>query len=96
MKLKKKINSKIPQILKNTCICCLFPAVILEIVQHVSLQIDSLQLDPLQLVSKCSKHGRAEQFSIICVCMSSPVTMLPIARRAGETTVVSLCLTKEN
>lgn len=41
-----------------TCICALFPAVMLEMVQHASFLIDSLAL-----LRRCSKQGRAEQFN---------------------------------
>lgn len=44
---------------KHTCICILFPAVMLEMVQH-----DSLRMDSLELLSRCNKHGNAEQLKI--------------------------------
>jgi len=42
-----------------TCICALFPAVILEIVQHASFRMLSLEL-----LSKCKRLGSALQFRI--------------------------------
>ena len=42
-----------------TCICALFPAVILEIVQHASFRMLSLEL-----LSKCNRLGSALQFRI--------------------------------
>lgn len=92
-----------------TWICALFPAVMLDMVQHASFLMDSLGL-----LNKCRRQGRAEQFRITFgrkegvrspdpgtatafpagnsspltwVWMSSPVTMLPTARRAGEATL---------
>ena len=72
---------------KCTCICSLLPAVILEIAQHASFLMDSLALP-----SRCSRHGRAELLIITCVCTSSPVTMLPTARNAADTTLCWVCL----
>lgn len=91
-----------------TWICALFPAVMLDMVQHASFLMDSLGL-----LNKWRRQGRAEQFRITLgkkeaqvrspfpgtafpagnsspltwVWMSSPVTMLPTARRAGEATL---------
>jgi len=70
-----------------TCICCLFPAVILDIVQEASFLIDSLGD-----ARRCSRQGSAEQLRITWVCTSSPVTMLPTALRAADTTLCWLCL----
>jgi len=42
-----------------TWIWALFPAVMLETVQHASFRIDSLGL-----LSKCKRQGNAEQFKI--------------------------------
>jgi hypothetical protein len=38
------------------------------------------------------KHDNTEQLSTTCVCTSSPVTTLPTARRAAETTLLCVCL----
>lgn len=43
---------------RPTCICALFPAVMLEMVQHASFFIDSFGL-----LRRCSRQGRAEQFN---------------------------------
>lgn len=64
-----------------TCICARFPAVMLEMVQQASFLMDSLVLE-----SRWRRQGRAEQFNTTCVWMSSPVTMLPTALRAADTT----------
>lgn len=64
-----------------TCICCRLPAVIFDIVQQASFLTASL----VEL-SRCSRQGNAEQFKITCVWISSPVTMLPTARSAADTT----------
>lgn len=92
----------------STWICALFPAVMLDMVQHASFLMDSLGL-----LNKWRRQGRAEQFRITFgrkeaemrspvpgpafpagnsspltwVWMSSPVTMLPTARSAGEATL---------
>lgn len=71
----------------HTCICARLPAVMLDMVQHASLRIDSLGL-----TSKLRRQGRAEQFRMTCVCTSSPVTMLPTALSAADTTLCWLCL----
>ncbi len=65
----------------TACICCLFPAVIFDIVQQASFRIPFFGL-----LSRANKHGRAEQLIIICVCRSSPVTIFPTVRRAGVCT----------
>ena len=65
-----------------TCICCLFPAVMFDIVQQASFLMDSLGAD-----SKCRRQGRAPQLMMTWVWMSSPVTMLPTARSAADTTL---------
>ena len=70
-----------------TCICVRLPAVMFEMVQHASLRIDSFVL-----LSWCMRHGSAEQLRITCVWMSSPVTMLPTARSAADTTLCDGCL----
>ena len=70
-----------------TWICCLFPAVMLEIVQQASLRIDSLGE-----LSKWSRQCMTEQLSTTCVCTSSPVTMLPTARSAPCTTDGVVCI----
>jgi len=72
----------------RTWICCLLPAVMLDIVQHTSLRIDSFKLVP----SRCRRHGRTLQLSTSCVWTSSPVTMLPTARNAAATTLGDWCL----
>ena len=77
-------------IMMLTWIWSLFPAVIFEIVQHVSLRIDSFEA-----VSKVWRHGNTEQLIIIWVCESSPVTILPTARNAAETTECWWCLNEE-
>merc|ERR1719353_245920 len=56
----------------------LLPAVMFEIVQHASFLIPFLGLP-----SNASKQGKAEKLMMICVCKSSPVTMLPTVLRAG-------------
>lgn len=73
--------------LRSTCIWSLFPAVIFEMVQQVSLRIDSFGL-----VNRLCKHGNTEQLMIACVWVSSPVTILPTARSAADTTVCWWCL----
>ena len=60
-----------------------------ERVQHDSF----LRLSWL-LPRRCWSAGKTEQFIIIWVCTSSPVTMLPIERNAGVMTLLSGCLTR--
>lgn len=43
----------------HTWICALFPAVMLDTVQQASFLMDSLGL-----LSRCNRHGNAEQFRI--------------------------------
>ena len=74
-----------------TWICALLPAVILEIVQHASFRMDSFWL-----LRRCKRQGSAEQLSITWVCTSSPVTILPTALRAADTTVCWACLKLSN
>lgn len=64
-----------------TCICPLFPAVMLEMVQHASFRIDSLAL-----LRRCSRQGRAEQFSTTCHAR----TNLLVADSSGKREV-ALC-----
>ena len=61
MKIKWTSKNKPTQIAIyiRTWIWALFPAVILETVQHASFRIDSLGL-----LSKCKRQGNAEQFRI--------------------------------
>lgn len=82
-------TGKIPASI-TACICSLLPAAIFEMVQHASFRIVSFDED-----SKWRMHGNALQFRISWVCASSPVTILPTARRAADTTFWWLCL-KDN
>ena len=59
------------------------PAVMFEIVQHASFLMLFLWL----VVSRLSRQGSAPQLITICVCMSSPVTILPTVRSAGTSTL---------
>ena len=68
-------------------ICCLFPAVILDIVQHASFRMLSLVAD-----KRWRRHGRTEQLRITWVCISSPVTMFPTALKAADTTLCCCCI----
>lgn len=68
-------------------ICCRLPAVIFDIVHDASLRIDSFSDD-----SKWSMCGRAPLFRITWVWMSSPVTILPTARKAALTILCESCL----
>ncbi len=70
-----------------TCICCRFPAVILDIVQQASFLIVSL--DEL---NNGSSQFNTWQFKTTWVCVSSPVTILPTARKDAWTTFNELCL----
>uniref|UniRef100_A0A182M4E8 Uncharacterized protein n=1 Tax=Anopheles culicifacies TaxID=139723 RepID=A0A182M4E8_9DIPT len=63
------------------------PAAMFEIVQHASFRTASF----VEL-SSCRIEGKALQFRISCVWVSLPVTMLPTARNAAETTLLWLCL----
>jgi len=63
-------------------ICSRFPAVMFEIVQQASFRILSL-LAP----SKFKRQGKTEQFKMTWVWTSSPVTMLPTALKAADTTL---------
>mmetsp|Transcript_18952 Transcript_18952/g.56300 ORF Transcript_18952/g.56300 Transcript_18952/m.56300 type:complete len:228 (+) Transcript_18952:277-960(+) len=65
----------------------LFPAVMFEIVQHASLRMPFFGLP-----SRASRHGSAEKLMMICVCRSSPVTMLPTVRSAGVCTEGDGCM----
>merc|ERR1719247_2979303 len=65
----------------------LFPAVMFEIVQQASFLIPFLGLP-----SKANKQGKAEKLMMICVCRSSPVTMLPTVLRAGVCTDGDGCM----
>mmetsp|Transcript_2162 Transcript_2162/g.6388 ORF Transcript_2162/g.6388 Transcript_2162/m.6388 type:complete len:229 (+) Transcript_2162:322-1008(+) len=56
----------------------LFPAVMLEMVQHASLRMPFFGLP-----RSARRHGSAEKLMMICVWRSSPVTMLPTVRSAG-------------
>mmetsp|Transcript_3204 Transcript_3204/g.9980 ORF Transcript_3204/g.9980 Transcript_3204/m.9980 type:complete len:234 (+) Transcript_3204:444-1145(+) len=72
-----------------TCwICCWLPAVMLEMVQQASFLIDFFEW----FESRCSRQGSALQLMTTCVCMSSPVTMLPTVRSAGMSTAGVLCM----
>lgn len=64
-------------------ICCMLPAAMFDMVQQVSLTIVSFSA-----FSSWYKAGRALQLSTTCVCVSSPVTMLPTARRAADVTLL--------
>ena len=66
---------------KDTWIWSLLPAVMFEMVQHVSFLIVSFGC-----FSSWSRLVRMLQFSTTWVCRSSPVTMFPIDRSAGVTT----------
>lgn len=68
-------------------ICCRLPAAIFDIVQQASFRTVAFPE-----FSNCSMQGNALQFKMTCVCISSPVTMLPTARKAAVTTLVSGCL----
>ena len=78
-KKQNQVNSKVKSFKVNfsTWICWRLPAVMFEIVQHASLRILSFGD-----VNKCTRHCITEQFKTICVCVSSPVTILPTARNA--------------
>mmetsp|Transcript_47674 Transcript_47674/g.132295 ORF Transcript_47674/g.132295 Transcript_47674/m.132295 type:complete len:320 (+) Transcript_47674:738-1697(+) len=65
----------------------LLPAVMLEIVQHASLRMPFFGLE-----RSARRHGSAEKLMMICVCRSSPVTMLPTVRRAGVCTDGEWCI----
>jgi len=65
--------------------------VILEIVQQASLR--TLSRGELK---RCNKRGNAEQFNTTWVCISSPVTMFPTARRAALITLFCSCLDKKD
>ena len=64
----------------------LLPAVIFETVQH-----DSLRMLFFGLSKSRSRAGRAFALVTVCVCASSPVTTLPIARSAGVWTAADAC-----
>lgn len=68
-------------------ICWRLPAVIFDIVHDASFRIDSFSDD-----SKCRMWGNAPLFRITCVWTSSPVTILPTARRAALTMLCESCL----
>lgn len=58
----------------------------LEIVQHASFRIDSFEL-----LSKCNKHGRAEQFKIIWNREGLEVTkVLPEAYPTTQVTLMQV------
>mmetsp|Transcript_28401 Transcript_28401/g.95626 ORF Transcript_28401/g.95626 Transcript_28401/m.95626 type:complete len:202 (+) Transcript_28401:223-828(+) len=65
----------------------LLPAVMLEMVQHASLRMPFLALP-----RSASRQGSAEKLMTICVCRSSPVTMLPTVRSAGVWTLGDGCM----
>lgn len=54
-----------------TCICALFPAVMLEMVQHASFFIDSFGL-----LRRCSRQGRAEQFNTTWNTNTNPLVII--------------------
>lgn len=62
-----------------TWICALFPAVMLEMVQHASFRIDSLAL-----LRRCSRHGRAEQFSTTWNTEDKPRSSIRLARATPQ------------
>lgn len=55
----------------------------LEMVQQASFLMLFLWL----VVSRLSRQGSEPQLMMVCVCMSSPVTMLPTVRSAGTSTL---------
>lgn len=63
-------------------ICWRFPAVILLTVQHASF-LTSSPIPPMSF----RKYGSTPQLMMTCVWQSSPVTMLPTALSAADTTV---------
>ena len=63
------------------------PAVTLEMVQQASFRIPSFWE-----LRRDRRAGREPQLMMICVCKSSPVTMLPTERRAGVCTEVEACV----
>ena len=65
------------------------PAVMLLMVQHASFLMPSLGEE-----SSASSGCRAPLATITCVCMSSPVTMLPTERSAGVCTAVDGCISR--
>mmetsp|Transcript_2962 Transcript_2962/g.6941 ORF Transcript_2962/g.6941 Transcript_2962/m.6941 type:complete len:214 (-) Transcript_2962:1257-1898(-) len=69
-------------------ICSLVPAVMLEIVQHASFLMLFLWPD----CRSASRQLRTLQLTTTCVCMSSPVTMLPTVLSAGTITDGTLCV----
>ena len=77
----------------HTWICWRLPAVMLDRVQHASLRMASLTSGR---VSNTFRGSNTPLFSTVCVWMSSPVTILPTARRAADTTFcASFLLTEE-
>mmetsp|Transcript_17693 Transcript_17693/g.36259 ORF Transcript_17693/g.36259 Transcript_17693/m.36259 type:complete len:216 (+) Transcript_17693:237-884(+) len=65
----------------------LLPAVMLEMVQHVSFRMPLRSFD-----NSDSRHGSTEQLMTSCVWLSSPVTTLPTVRSAGVLTCGETCI----